>query len=137
MNRLCKIFAKSADGRKAVCIDKQNEKAILSYVCQSSRHLKKFRHIIQLILEGHRNSDLYDKEDIDEISRDVTAMKFFKGQENDRIYCKEQKADGIYIIVAVEVYEKKKSQKVSKKEIPIITKIAKYEYEIEQHNSKP
>jgi hypothetical protein len=131
--RLCKILAKSADGKKAVCIDKQNEEEILSYVNQSPRHLKKFRHILQLILEGHKNTNLYDKEDINEKSKNITAMKFFKGQENDRIYCVEQKADGIYIIVAVEVYEKKKSQKITKKEIPVINKIANYEYKIEEY----
>lgn len=134
MIRRCKILAKSADEKKAVCIDKQNEKEILSYVNQSERHLKKFRHIIQLILEGHKNSDLYDKEDISEKCKDVTAMKFFKGQENDRIYCKEQKKDNFYIIVVVEVYTRKKSNKITKKEKPLIEKIAKYDYQIEPHH---
>lgn len=62
-----------------MCIDKQNEKEILSYVSQSDRHRKKFMHILELILGGHRNSELYDKEDIDDKSSNVTAMKFFKG----------------------------------------------------------
>ncbi len=132
MTRLCEILNISADGKKAVCIDKENKEAILAYIRQSNRHLKKFRHIVALILEGHKNTDLYDKEDIDDKSKDVTAMKFFKGQENDRIYCKEQRTpEGIYIIVTAEIYPKKKSDKVSKKEIPIIHKIAKYEYTIE------
>jgi hypothetical protein len=87
---------------------------------------------VQLILEGHKNTELYDKEEINEKCKDVTAMKFFKGQENDRIYCKEQKMeDGLYIIVTAEIYLKKKSEKVSKKEIPIIEKVAQYEYKIE------
>jgi hypothetical protein len=129
--RLCEIIARAADGKKAVCIDKQNKALILAYVNQSKRHLKKFQHIVRLILEGHKNTDLYDKENINEKCKDVTAMKFFKGQENDRIYCKEEKKQDLYIIVAVEVYFKKKSNKVSKKEIPIIEKIADYEYKIE------
>ncbi len=131
MIRRCKILARSADGKKAVCIDNKNEKEILSYVNQSERHLKKFRHIVQLILEGHKNTDLYDKENINERSKNVTAMKFFKGQENDRIYCKEQKEDNVYIIVAVEVYTRKKTQKITKKERPLIEKIANYDYQIE------
>ena len=90
---------------------------------------------MQLILEGHKNTDLYDKEEINDKCKGVTAMKFFKGQENDRIYCKEQKTDnGIYIIVTAEIYPRKKSNKVSKKEIPIIEKIASYEYEIKSNN---
>lgn len=131
MARFCEIIAKTADGRKAICIDIQNKDLILAYVNQSKRHLRKWQHIVQLILEGHRNTDLYDKEEINDKCKNVTAMKFFKGQENDRIYCKEQRTkNGIYIIVTAEIYLKKKNDNVSKKEIPIIEKIAKYEYEI-------
>ncbi len=134
MTRLCEIIAKTADGRKAVCIDLQNKDIILAYVRQSDRHLKKWKHILQLLLEGHKNTELYDKEDINGKCKSVTAMKFFKGQENDRIYCKEQSTkDGIYIIVTSELFLKKKSNKVTKKELPIIEKIANYEYEIKQH----
>lgn len=130
--RICKIIAKSADNKKAICIDKENQEEILAYIRQSPRHTKKWLHIVQLILEGHKNTELYDKEEINEKCKDVTAMKFFKGQENDRIYCKEQKMeDGLYIIVTAEIYLKKKSEKVSKKEIPIIEKVAQYEYKIE------
>jgi len=133
--RLCEIIAKTADGRKAICIDVQNKGSILSYVNQSKRHLRKWQHIMQLILEGHRNTDLYDKEEINDKCKGVTAMKFFKGQENDRIYCKEQKTEnGVYIIVTAEIYPRKKNDKVSKKEIPIIEKIASYEYEIKSNN---
>lgn len=131
MKRLCKHLATSADGKKAIYIDKENMEAIIAYIKQTPRHLKKWRHIVQLILEGHKNSELYDKEDINEDCKDVTAMKFFKGQENDRIYCKEQKMEGIFIIVTAQLYERKKSQKLTKKEITIIEKIAAYEYEIE------
>ena len=135
MARLCEIIAKTADGRKAICIDVQNKGSILSYVNQSKRHLRKWQHIMQLILEGHRNTDLYDKEEINDKCKGVTAMKFFKGQENDRIYCKEQKTEnGVYIIVTAEIYPRKKNDKVSKKEIPIIEKIASYEYEIKSNN---
>lgn len=134
MARLCEIIARTADGKKAVCIDLQNKDLILAYVRQSDRHLKKWKHILQLLLEGHKNTELYDKEDINGKCKDVTAMKFFKGQENDRIYCKEQRTkDGIYIIVTAEIFLKKKSNKVTKKELPIIQKIANYEYEIKQH----
>lgn len=130
--RICKIIVKSGDGKKAICIDKENQEEILAYIRQSPRHTKKWLHIVQLILEGHKNTELYDKEEINEKCKNVTAMKFFKGQENDRIYCKEQKMeDGLYIIVTAEIYLKKKSEKVSKKEIPIIEKVAQYEYEIE------
>jgi hypothetical protein len=131
--RYCEIIKKSADGTKAICIDKKNKDLILAYIRQSPRHIKKWQHITELILEGHKNTELYDKEEINEKCKGVTAMKFFKGQENDRIYCKEQRLDdGLYIIVTAVILEKKKSNKVTKKEIPIIEKVGKYEYQIEQ-----
>lgn len=130
--RLCEIVKRSADGKRAICIDKDNQAKILAYINRSPRHLKKWRFIVQLILEGHKNTELYDKEEINEKCKGVTAMKFFKGQENDRIYCKEQRTDsGLYIIVTAEIYEKKKTDAVSKKEIPIIEKIGQYDYQIE------
>ena len=105
----------------------------MDYVCRTPRHKKKWRHIVELILNGHRNSELYDKEEINAKCKGVTAMKFFKGQENVRIYCKEQTTnEGLFIIVAAVIYEGKKTQKVSKKEIPIIEKIGQYAYEIEK-----
>ncbi|HVU96906.1 MAG TPA: hypothetical protein VHE34_16870 [Puia sp.] len=133
MKRQCNIVATSNDGRRHICIDKINKKEILAYLTSSERHLKKWRHIVELLLGGHVNHKLYDKEEINDKSKGVTAMKFFKGQENDRIYCKEQRTkEGVFIIVAAHLYEKKKSQKVTKKEIPLIEKIGQYEYEIEK-----
>ena len=99
--------------------------------------MKKWRHIIELILGGHKNPELYDKEEINDKCKGVTAMKFFKGQENDRIYCKEQATeDGTYIIVTAEILLKKKSNKVTKKEIPLIEKVGQYEYEIEKSKNQ-
>lgn len=130
MKRECELVVKSKDGKRAIYIDTQNKVEILKYIKQSERHLKKWRHIVQLLLEGHKNTELYDKEDINSKCKDITAMKFFKGQENDRLYCKELNTQGLYIIVQVELYLKKKGNKVSKKEKPIINNIASYEYEI-------
>lgn len=136
--RLCEIMVRSDDGRLAICVDKINKTKILAYINQSARHRKKWAHIVQLLIEGHKNTELYDKEEINERCKGVTAMKFFKGQENDRIYCKEQAmGSGLYIIVTAEIYLKKKSNRVSKKEIPIIEKVGQYEYKIEERTGKP
>jgi hypothetical protein len=136
--RFCEIFAKSADGNKAICIDLENKAEILAYITQSARHKKKWLHIVQLLLEGKKNTELYDKENINSKAGNITAMKFFKGQENDRLYCKEQRTpQGIYIIVGAILLLGKKSNKVTKKEIPIINKIANYEYEIKENSNQP
>lgn len=132
LKRQCNIVATSNDGRRHICIDKLNKADILAYIGRSERHKKKWRHIVELLLGGHVNRQLYDKEEINDKCKGVTAMKFFKGQENDRLFCKEQTiGGGIFIIVAVRIYEKKKSQKLTKKEFPIIEKIGQYEFEIE------
>lgn len=60
-------------------------------------------------------------------------MKFFKGQENDRIYCIEQRNDKkLYTIICVELLERKKSKGVNRKIKAIIERIANYEYEIKR-----
>lgn len=103
----------------------------MAYISKDDRHKKKFRLITDIILSGVRYSSLYDKEDINERCKDVTAMKFFKGQENDRIYCKEiHSSYGSYIVVAAILHQRKKSTKLTKKEINLIEKVGGYQYEI-------
>ena len=59
-------------------------------------------------------------------------MKFFKGQENDRIYCKELTLnDKTFVIIAAELLEKKKTQKLNEKIKNLIYKVSSYEYELE------
>ena len=58
-------------------------------------------------------------------------MKFFKGQENDRIYCKEVNTiSGTFVVIAAVLYEKKKTNKLNQKQINIIEKVGGFEYEI-------
>ncbi|MBL0065775.1 MAG: hypothetical protein IPP38_12350 [Bacteroidetes bacterium] len=83
------------------------KKKSLHTLCRTTG-IKKIKYITDLILQGLKNRELYDREEIDSDSKNVTAMKFFKGQENDRIYCKEQRnLEGVYIIVTSVLYEKK------------------------------
>jgi hypothetical protein len=126
------IFQESIDGKRCVAVDAQNAEALLAYITQDARHEKKFRHIVELILNGLRNTELYDKEAINDQAKGVTAMKLFKGQENDRIYCKEFTTAGkTFVVVAAELREKKKSQKNKQTEINLIETVATYEYELE------
>lgn len=132
MKRKAVIFQESSDGRRCVAVDLENADTILAYITQDARHEKKFRHIVELILNGLRNTELYDKEEINDKAKGVTAMKLFKGQENDRIYCKEFTTSGkTFVVVAVELREKKKSQKNKQIEINLIETVATYEYDIE------
>jgi len=129
--RIAREILKSKDGKRIICIDTDNWKTIIAYLNQDVKHKKKFEYICGVLLDGHRNTDIYDKEDINDKCKDVTAMKFFKGQDNDRIYCKEMSLeDKTFVIIAAELFEKKKTQKNSKKNKPIIEKVGKYEYEI-------
>lgn len=125
-----KAFIHKQLGKIAIAIDEEHYDEILKFVLQDERYIKKFKLIVDLILEGHRNCDLFDKEDIDASCKDVYAMKFFKGQENARVYCKRQKVDGVTTVyVAAVVLSRKKNQKNSKKEVAIIRKVAGYTYD--------
>lgn len=122
----------SSDGSRAIYIDEENADEILNYLRQDQRHQKKFKFITDIILGGHKNTELYSKEDINLKYKDVTAMKFFKGQENDRIYCKEIKSgQKKLIIVAAILHKRKKSTKLSSKEKTLINEVGGYEYEIQ------
>lgn len=103
----------------------------MAYLHKDERHKDKFRFITEIILGGHRNSKVYDKEEINDKCKGVTAMKLFKGQENDRIYCKEiHSIKGTFIVVAAVLHEKKKTTEHTHKEITIIETVGSYIYEV-------
>jgi hypothetical protein len=129
--RKAQEIRKSKDGKRILCIDIDNFGTISEYINRNDKHKKKFLYIANIILDGHKNTDVYDKENINGNCKDVTAMKFFKGNSNDRIYCKEIKLeDKTYVIIACELFEKKKTQKNNNITKGIINKIGKETYEI-------
>ncbi len=131
MKRKCKLLISSTDGKRAIYLDEENAEEIKAYLNKDDRHKKKFRFITDIILGGLRISKVYDKEEVNDKCKDVTAMKLFKGQENDRIYCKEvHSQQGTFIVVAAVLYEKKKTKKLTKEQINIIEKVGGYNYEI-------
>ncbi|MFN8579155.1 MAG: hypothetical protein U0354_20185 [Candidatus Sericytochromatia bacterium] len=98
---------------------------------KDDRHKKKFKFISDIILGGHKNPAIYDKEEINNKCKDVTAMKFFKGQDNDRIYCKEvHSSSGTHIVVAAILYENKKNTKLNNEQKSIIETVGGYTYEV-------
>jgi hypothetical protein len=124
------IIKESSDGRRSIAVDEENAEELLKFFRQDKRYQKKFNHICELILGNHINRELYDKEEPDDKSKGVRAMKFFKGQENARVYCMEVNTrDKTTVIVAAEVLERKKQTKLTHKEINIIHRVASYEYE--------
>lgn len=58
-------------------------------------------------------------------------MRFFPGQENDRIYCQKIERNGVTYVILCNLLEKKKNTKLKHKEFTLINQIAQYEYEIE------
>jgi len=107
------------------------EQKILGFLGQTEARKKKFRYIIQLIIENIRSPDLYDKEDINDSINDVYAMKLLKHGENIRIYCKQVSGpEGTFFVIASELLEKKKSEKNTAKIKALINKVHNYEYEI-------
>jgi len=123
------IIKESSDSRRSIAVDEENAEELLKFFRQDKRYQKKFNHICDLILGNHINRELYDKEEPDNKSKGVRAMKFFKGQDNARVYCKEVTLkDKTFVVIAVEVLEKKKQNKLTHKEISIIHRVASYEY---------
>lgn len=139
MKRSATILRTSPDGKRCIAVDNEVFDEVLVYIGQDKRHKNKFIDIINVILAGFRNTDLYDKEDIDAGSKDITAMKFFKGQENDRIYCKEVKhGNRTLVVIMAALHQKKKTQQNSNRERAIIKCIAQNIYaENDIHEKRP
>ena len=132
MKRKAIIIRKSKDGKRVIAVDEENANIILSYLEQDKRHLNKFTDICNIIFAELSNPFLYDKEEPDKKSKGVRAMKFFKGQENDRIYCKEKTLNNkTFVVITAELLLKKKTNKLSHREKSLIHKVASYDYEIE------
>jgi hypothetical protein len=124
------IIRTSPDLKRCIAIDSDNYEEILTFLNSDARHRNKFKDITNVLLAGLRNTQLYDKEEPDAKSKGVRAMKFFKGQENARIYCRELiRENKTFIIIASELLERKKTQKIDKKILTIIHKVASYDYQ--------
>ena len=131
MKKIAKIIKSSKDGKRHIAVDTNNADEILKFLTANNL-VKKFELICGVVLLGFRNSDLYDKEDINKRCRHVTAMKF-KGNINARIYCKEiNQENRTLIIVAAELLPGKKNQKNRQKEVNLIEKVAGYDFEIQK-----
>lgn len=130
MKRTAKIIKSAPDGKRYIAVDKENVDEIMLFL-QDNNLNKKFELICTTILSGIRNTELYDKEDINNKCKNVTAMKF-KSKQNTRIYCQEVKQKNkTLVIVTSELLPKKKNQKNKEKELNLIEKVASYDYHIE------
>jgi len=133
LKRTATLFRKSNDGKKEFYIDDKNYDSIISFFERNKTHAKKLRIILELLLNKKPTRDLYSKESIDKNSNHVYALKPFKGRKNPRIYCQQITRDDkkVFVIVASELLEKKKSNKLTKKEKAIIARVASYHYILE------
>ena len=129
MERTATIISRSPDGKRCLAVDDALAAEILEFIDANPRIRKKFKYITQLILQGHRTPELYDKEDIEKGCEGVMAMNLLKGAENARIYCREVYVKGMYfVVIACEVIAHKSSQKNSHREKEVIRRVATYEY---------
>jgi hypothetical protein len=130
-NRKAKHIKTAPNGKRALYVDELNEAEIKAYWEKDDRHKDKFRFFSELLLEGLRSSKHYVKVEINSRCKNVTEMRYFVRQENDRIYCKEvRSSNGVYIIVAAILHERKKSKGLSSEEINLIEKVGGYQYDI-------
>ncbi len=136
MKRKAELIKVSNDGKKALYLDEENSGEIMAFLKSDSANLKKFNTAVEMILNHQAPRDLYDKENFEKGCEKVTAIKLFKGKKNPRIYC-QQFTDGDterFVIIGIELLEKKKSQKLTSAEKAIIRRVSKYEYDL---NPKP
>jgi hypothetical protein len=132
VKRKAELAQVSKDGKKTLYLDEENSGEIMAFLKSDPANLKKFKTAAEMILNHQAPRDLYDKEDFEKGCEKVTAIKLFKGKKSSRIYC-QQYSDGDkerFIIIGIELLEKKKSQKLTSTEKAIIRRVSKYEYEL-------
>lgn len=122
----------SADLKTIIACDSEKLLEMTQYIGQDQRHKDKWIDIINIILEGKINTHLYKREKLSAAINNVTAMRFFVGQENDRIYCQEMNQGEVKIIILGFLHLHKDTDELSAEEIKLITTLSSYEYELEQ-----
>lgn len=136
MNRNATLYKQSADGTKLFYIDDLNAKSILGFLASDKANAKKFKYVLELLLEhNHPPRDLYDKENIEAGCEHITAIKLFKGKKNPRIYCQQYTLQNkkVFVIIASELLVKKKSEGLTNKEKTIIRRVASYNYQLKNN----
>ena len=137
MKKKYKFVRRKPNCKIEVAVDTEVMKEIFEYVGQDQRHKDKFLDIVAVVKEGLSNRYLYKREKLDNDTKDITAMRFFVGQENDRIYCKEISRidpitrEPVKVVVMAALHLHKTSETLSDIEKGIIKKIATHEYEFE------
>jgi ABC-type cobalamin/Fe3+-siderophores transport system ATPase subunit len=122
----------SANGSVTIACDTVAIAEITAYIGQDQRHKDKFIDIIAVLLGELTNRHLYKREKISAEIKNVTAMRFFVGQENDRIYCQEMSAgEKKKIVILGILHLHKDTDELSAQELKEIETLSKYEYEIE------
>lgn len=129
-NKKCVQIRSSDDESIKVYVCLDGCKEIVNKIFRETRKEKKFKMIIEGIFRNTITRDLY--EEYSEYPGTAT-MKLSKGSDNYRIYCKierftEKDSTKVKQIVLVRLHHKK-DQKLSKKEINILSSIQNNDYE--------
>lgn len=95
------------------------------------RHKKKFQDIVNHIKNELNNRHLFKREKLDGEVNAIWAMRFFVGQENDRIYCQQTTFNGKKAFVLSSLLLHKETDENGPREIAEIEKVSNYEYEYE------
>ena len=133
-NRSATLMYSSDDGKRKIYIDDKNRGKILTFLKSEKGMMKKFEHIVKLLLEHPPGATrhIYGLGNIEQCCEFVTAIKPFPGSiRNSRIYCQHHhRKDNEQIIITAELLEKKKSQKLTILEKEIIRRVAAYNYQL-------
>jgi hypothetical protein len=134
VNRKYKIVTQTKDHKTIIAVD-IDEPDIMEYLRSPLRHKNKFIDIAKVILGRLSNRQLYKWEKIDKDHTNVWAMRFFVGQENDRIYCQEVFEGDRKIVIMAALHLSKKERENTEREVSVIKTVSKYVYEKQENNN--
>jgi hypothetical protein len=134
VNRQYKIITQTKDHKTIIAVD-VDEPGIMEYLRSPLRHKSKFIDIANVILGRLSNRQLYKWEKIDNEHNNVWAMRFFVGQENDRIYCQEVFEGEVKIVIMSALHLSKKERENTERELSVIKTVSKYVYKKQKSNN--
>lgn len=118
-----------SNNKVKIYCDLENAESILSYIQQDEKHQKKYQYIKNVILSGFSNSEIFcNLKNWDKLYE----MRFFPNVrgKNDRIYCKQYEINNVTHIVMIELFTKKKTEKIDKRIKTRLDIIKNYNYEL-------
>lgn len=127
--RQSQLVSLSLCGKINVFIDFENKQRFTDFVRGCAPHMKRWKHIFEIIVTGQINEELYGEE-----QDGLKSMRFQDKKRIIKVYCKQlMLGEDLYVFITGEFLGEPNPEKDKLKENQLIKQIGQYEYQIGKH----